>query len=62
MDSEVRSSESFVEDSTGTIMSLVPWSKANGGTLAEMKKEREDWLKNVHIRISNIYWKQYYCC
>lgn len=37
MDSKVRSSESFVEDSTGTIISLVPWSKANGGTLAEIK-------------------------
>lgn len=36
-DSELRSAENFVEDSTGTMMSLVPWSKVNGGTLAEIK-------------------------
>lgn len=40
-DSEVRSSENLVEDSTGTIMSLVPWSKPKGGTLSEVEI-RED--------------------
>lgn len=35
-DSELRISENFEEDSTGTITSSVPWSKVNGGTLTDM--------------------------
>lgn len=32
---DVRSSENLMVDSAGTTMSLVPWSKANGGNLSE---------------------------
>lgn len=58
MDNEVRSSENFVEDSEGTIMSLVPWSKANGGTLPEQKtRDDRGWKMFMFNRFH-----EHHCC